>query len=436
MKELIIDSIFNSADQYSFSWYEDGKFVCNQLDNSVIPNNCIRISYRIVDIFLRLGHQMPLIYDVKILYELLGHKFDGLEQLSSEILGQEETCRYQDLSQRLKAHIKSYKIAKINIKNYSNGQLFSSSLIKDYYNEKQRIIYELFKKIEDKDLLDYYANSFFAFLKCIYKTNLHEININLDKIKEDKTHFSDVIRKNTINNKTRIKINPIGAKTGRMSCEKGSINIYTLPKNLRNCIESNSNCQFVQMDYKSFQPRLAIFSVDDKNFKNRFANVDDIYSTFSGEREKNKIEFISWMFSEREDEKFQSEAKCIDNLRTKLYDIACEEGKIITPFGRILYFRKEPKHTIFQNYITSLEADCIITAYVEMSKFFQQKQFRSRILAPFHDSIIFELDKSEICAIKDIQCSMENLFVDKIFYCKFPINVKVGDNLGDMNEIQ
>jgi len=227
-------------------------------------------------------------WDIKLLYNLRGYRFNDLEDLSKQILEENKIENYIHIKEKLKAHIKSYKNSKINIGNFKKENLFPVNLIEEHNSEKDYIISELFNNFKWEDIKEYYVDFFYDFLKPLFYSNL------IPLYRDNKPIF--------------VHINPIGAKTGRMSNQKGTFNIYNISKEKRKEIFPMKDNLFVQIDYKSFQPRLAIFSTDNEEFKNKFKDIEDIYSIFSGDRNKNKIAFLAWMFSDNGNDVFEQEA--------------------------------------------------------------------------------------------------------------------------------
>jgi hypothetical protein len=279
------------------------------------------------------------------------------------------------------AHLHSYRVAGVKTAGYTEVDLLPQSLIQEMYLERAGIIVELYQKVEKQDFYqEMYSNA-----KALHAVAKNPLNIDLNLIKDDGSRYANVIRKNTFNGKTPLKFNAVGAKTGRLSFRKGFVNVYTLPKRTRRCIVASENASIVQFDYKSLHPRLAIFSTDNNDFKNKFKDIEDIYSIFPGDRAENKIAFLAWMYSSARNPLFDKEARPIRELKEKLHKEARRTGQVKNEFGRILYFNQADEDKIvFQNYITSLEVDAILTLVRWLVRGLNSR--KSRVLFPFHDS--------------------------------------------------
>lgn len=190
-----------------------------------------------------------------------------------------------------------------------------------------------------------------------------------------------------------------------------------------------TNYKIMQADFKSFQPRLAIFCTTDEAFKSKFKNIEDIYSVFPGDREENKLAFISWMFSNRKDAVFDKEAEAILSLRSQLYSMSNKDGFLFNKFNRPIFYHEEEKNVVFQNYITANEVDMVLAVMVELHKFLKDK--KSRIAFPFHDCLVFYIHKDEMELVESIKNLMETYHREK-FGTTFPVAVQIGENFGEM----
>jgi len=440
MKYLCIESIFNNGSTVSASVFSDsGKFQLQQfidLDKAFFENeyyqNCTIVcfdSFKYMNFFSK---NALFVYDVKTLYRLFGYKIDSLIDLGTALLGVDRLNRYVDLSNKIKYHLNSYSVCKIDYKKYSEDKLFPADLLAELYRERAKVIIELFLRFDEKDVMSFY-NKFYDKLKTLFYISQNHILIDKEYIKNiDSFHVQTILKSIKEDNTIQLKFNPVGAKTGRLSFEKNSLNIYSLPKErVRQAIIAPDDFRLVQFDYKSFQPRLAIFSTDNETFKNKFRNVYDIYSIFDGDREKNKMGFLAWMFGV-DNNLIEFDALPIRELRMNLYEQFLKLGKLINPFGRVLKYTREPVHSIFQNYITSLEVDCMLAVLQELEMKLEDK--KSKIIFPFHDAIVFYISKHEVSLIKEIKYIMENTHTN-MFGTKFPVDIKIGKNFGQMENM-
>ena len=429
MRFHFLDPVVGSGDSLFSAVYDGGNvaeysFVKSNSENVVICYDVLKLfPYVNDDIFCK---------DIKVIYELLGYKFENFIDLSLKAIGRQKTQEYINLSEKLNAHIKSYECCKINICQYSIFNLFPEKLIVDFYKQRALICGQLYvKALKNLEVFDFYK-SFYPILKTFHVISKSPISVNLEAIKKETNHFADLFRKKCKDGQCYLKFHPVGAKTGRVSFQKGSVNPYIIPKDLRKAIVSPYDFKLIQIDFKSFQPRLAIFSTEDKSFKKKFDGIEDIYSVFAGDREKNKISFISWMFSNNRNELFEKEAKAIMELRNSLHCQAIKSRILVNKFGRPLYYNNEEENVVFQNYITSLEVDSVLTLMYEINTLLKDKQ--SKIILPFHDSLVFYIHNDEMFLLDIIKEKMQNHHMVR-FGSSFPVSVKIGNDFLNMEEI-
>jgi DNA polymerase I-like protein with 3'-5' exonuclease and polymerase domains len=266
----------------------------------------------------------------------------------------------------------------------------------------------------------------------LLEINLQDIHIDKDKLSQyDNPHVAAINKKLKKNNTLRLNLKPVGSKTGRASFGKGSLHIYSLPKEMRSIITAQDGYKIVQFDYKNFQARIAISLTSDEEFKRRFLLSKDFYSEFGGDREEVKLSFLSWLFSDRYSEAFDQQAQPIRAHKENLYEQFLEAGQIKNVFGRPLFFgENDPKHLIYQNYISSTEADMIL----ELSSIILEKLNKNkevRLLFPFHDAFVFEIKEDKLNIVSKLEKVISTYHL-KTFNTIFPVEIKAGNNFGEM----
>ena len=150
---------------------------------------------------------------------------------------------------------------------------------------------------------------------------------------------------------------------------------------------------------------------------------------FPGDRAKNKIGFLAWMYAKTRvsNDTFDSRAWPIWELRNKIYKEAKEKGFLTTRWGRRLLWRDEDIHVVFQNFITATEVDSILHVAKSVEKVLKDRS--TRILFPFHDSLVCEVAENEEFLIGDLKKIMESSLNDH-----YPVGVAEGNNFGQMTK--
>lgn len=366
----------------------EGKFYCFDL-------------YKAFSIF---KDNLPLIYDFQMLY---GIHLNKVEQLDSLF---EKENRYFEYKSKLNAHMKSYSSCKINVSSFSLEKLIPKELLYEFNKHKLNSICNLLNNSNlPKEVYEFYTNNYDS-IKAILSTSKNKVIID--------------------SKETRLFYNMFGSKNSRLTIKKNSFNIYNLQKEKRNNIRPRDNYIFAQFDFKSFQPRLAIAIFGNETIKKELEEKQDIYSLFEGSREENKLELISWMFSNRKNDKFEKKLNFIKDARRELWTKS-KKGMLLNYFCRPLFFSSEEENVVFQNYICSVETDCIFQLIKEVQSLL--KQTKSELSFPFHDCLVFSINKEEIDLIHDIKSHMEN-YLYRYFTLNFPVSINVGKTLGNMQD--
>ncbi len=437
MNLMCVEPVINTGDIIAFtSFSPEGEFRIHQITTATSPNTARTLNsekflhfcydaFKVLDTF---GPRSPFLWDVKILYELLGHKSESLIGLGKDILGFGPMEKYVDLSEQVKAHINSYKQTKIDIMAHQAVQLLPEDLLNDLYLERAKVIKTLYLRLTDEDKGFY--KKFYSSVLVLHHISSDALNIDLDSIKEDMSHSAVAVRRYAPDGKAKLKFSAVGAKTGRLGFRKNSLNLYILPRETRKCIVPKKDHTLVEIDFKSFQPRLAIFSTGNEEFESIFRTVDDIYSVFPGDRKKNKIAFLAWMYATKRipNEVFDKYAWPVWELRRALAKKCKEQGFLKTKWGRKLYYKDESDHVIFQNFITATEVDCIL----QLTKDFVDMGIK--VLFPFHDAVICEVPNEHLYLIEHAR-EYSQKFLGKTFGAQFPVGVSIGNNFGNMNAV-
>lgn len=439
MRYLVVDPTTKSRACFFTVYGEDCSFLYRHILNSNRPevNKILSDEYTFIcfDAFKtlgQLGERVGFFYDVETLYRLGGYEFRDLIHLGEKVFGEPRLYHYKELSSRIGAHLKSFNSVQIDTDKYTEAELIPAELIEKFYGERSSVIFDLYKHFDDEDVIAFYETKMFKNLSILYQISKEPLHINLDALEGVRSHHVSSVKKFTKEDRLHLKFNAVGAKTGRVGFKRGTVNVYGMSKDVRKCIVAPPDYKIYQFDFKSFQPRLAIFSTDDEDFKGRFKGVEDIYSMFPGERSEIKIAFIAWMFSNMKNEIFGEEAKPIQDLRFKLFREVQKNGRLINEFGRVLHFADEKVNVVFQNYITSLEVDAILVLTRWINRVLQKR--RSKVLFPFHDAIVIQVHDEEQHIVEHIKNFMESLHRGK-FGTSFPVDVKGGHNLGELHGI-
>ncbi len=171
--------------------------------------------------------------------------------------------------ERLKAYIKASKISKVDMVSNPVSSFIPTPVLSDFYEAKNQVtgyIIENYKKAEN-----------YNFLK--------KLSLLMDSIS------SQVVRVDG-NDAKGVRYNIFGTKTGRLTVERGSFPILTIPKASRSSIVPN-NDYFLEVDYNGAELRtlLGLSNLEQPKGDVHLWNVRN-FGTKHTTRQEMKVRFL------------------------------------------------------------------------------------------------------------------------------------------------
>jgi hypothetical protein len=352
------------------------------------------------------GESLPFIIDLQSLYGLHLNRTETLEELFDPNI----SPKLIEIKSKIISHMKSYAACNISTEHFELEQLIPEDIVSEFYKQKLVCLRNLIQKSSfDEDIISFYKAKFEEIVSIL---RLSKNSIVID------------------GKNTSINYQVFGSKNSRLSIKKNNFNLFNVPKDKRGCVKAPQGYTLCQFDFKSFQPRLALSIFGDEKIKQKLRENDDIYSLFAGDREENKIELISWMFSNRRNDKFDDSLSFIKKSRKILHDES-RTGKVLNFFKRPLFFTEEEDNVVFQNYICSVEADCIISLIKDVQ--IELEDSKSYLAFPFHDCLVFCIFNEEIGKINQLKAFIEKYLYDS-FNVNFPVSIKQGSTFGTLKD--
>ena len=230
----------------------------------------------------------------------------------------------------------------------------------------------------------------------------------------------------------KIQYNSKRAVTGRIMCsDRFNIQTISHEDERRKNIISKFECGFfVNFDYSSFETRLAMFLTKDKKFINDFSDKDFHHETAKIIFDKNMIDQEERKFAkdvnhaivfgagkktvmeilkdveERED----IYGQIINIFQPMLYqekkldEEYKKQGYIINFLGTFVYPNKE--YALFNNYVQSTAADIIARKIIAVNNILLE--YKSRIIAAIHDSILVDFHPDEEFLVEIVEEEMKS----------------------------
>jgi hypothetical protein len=318
---------------------------------------------------------------------------------------------------RFKAYMKSFQIAKINMREHCIFDLVPADFLKQFCEIKNKIteyVFENYEKPENYKQLT-------KIQELLYKIKYQDLNINNERCKNlfYRTRDREKI-KNLLDGPKYIDYNLFGTVTGRLTTNPESFPILTMRQDYRKIIKPHNDF-FLSLDYNGAEIRtfIGLFGNEQPKSDIHQWNVDNI---FNGEinRDVAKTVFFAWLYN--------PDSKTIKTDlydRKKLLDKWYENGTITTPYWRSI---KVIKEKAFNYLLQSTTADLVLERAAEIDKFLEgKKSFISHII---HDEIVIDLVEEE----KELTPEIKNIFSVTPFG-KYMVNLYAGKNYFDLKEL-
>lgn len=335
-----------------------------------------------------------------------------------EVCPEELKPEWDKLCDRMKAYIRSFQTAKINLNELCFYDLVPEQFLKEFFNIKCRIIDHVFdthSKPPDYD---------FRFKLQVLLEDIRSREPIIDRsVLLPRT--ADIRVRNFIN---RLKvIQPVvsydqfSSKTGRLTTAPATIPILTMDKSFRSIFKPKNDF-FLELDYNAAELRvlLALNGLEQPDNDIHQWNMEQISAS---NREEAKRDFFAWLYgSSKVDGEVFEKLYSVRDLKEKYWD-----GETVTNhFGRKI--SSDEFHSV--NYIVqSTAADLVLRQAIKVYDLL--KGSKSSISFLIHDSIIIDLVYEERDMLEKIVATFSNTT-----FGEFKTNVSIGKDLNIMKEVK
>ena len=318
---------------------------------------------------------------------------------------------------RLRAYMKSFQLAKIDMHDHCIFDLVPEDFLKQFCEIKNKITEHVFETYEKPACYEHLHD----IQKLLYKIRYQKLNLNNDGCKN--LHFSS-------RNSTRVKAllrgpryidyNPFGTVTGRLTTSSESFPILTVQKDFRKLLKPHHDW-FLSLDYNAAEVRTFIGLVGEEQ-PPEDVHQWHIKNLIRGEieREDAKIKFFAWLYNPE-----APSAEFNMYRREKVLDKWYKNGYINTIFNRKI--RVDVRKAL--NYLVqSTTSDLVMERAVVLDRFLSDKKsFISHIV---HDEIVIDLADEERVLVPEIKEIFANNKLDR-----FLVNLTCGKNYYDLREL-
>ena len=323
------------------------------------------------------------------------------------------------ISLKMKAFIRSFAGAKIDLDYICFYDLVPENFLIELCEIKNRICEHVFENHEKPKNYDF----------------LLDLSELIGDIAQNKINFDETYLKNNLNDikvrswlkKVRncrpyVNYNIFGTITGRLSTEKNSFPILTLPRLYRRCIKPTNNW-FLELDFNAAELR-TVLALSGYKQPQEDLHAWNAKNIFAGKisREEAKKKVISWLYNPSAVHYAAARYYNRDLIKEKYWD-----GDLVaTPFSRKI--KADHDHAL--NYIVqSTTSDITLRQAIRIADILEDK--KSFIAFCLHDSVVIDLSYED----KDMIQNLIQTFADTDLG-KYYINSSIGKNFGALKRIK
>ena len=337
----------------------------------------------------------------------------SLEEVCPEYLKED----LKSATKRLKAYIKSFKIAKIDMKEHCFYELVPADFLVRFLEIKNKITEHVFETCAPPANYEFLSN----IQKLLHKIKYQNLNIDAKDCKH--MFYSSIDRKKTkelLSGPQYIDYNLFGTRTGRLTTRSNSFPILTLKRDFRKIIKPKNNW-FLSLDYNAAEIRtfLALGGHKQPAYDVHKWNISNVFKREMN-REEAKTVFFAWLYNP-ESRIVSSDYYNRSDVLQKWYS----DGSVKTPLGREL---KVEQNKALNYLIQSTTSDLVLMRALTIDRFLEDKKsFISHIV---HDEIVIDFDDEDRRHIADIKKMFaQNELGDYI------VNMKAGKNFLEMEDL-
>tara|TARA_R110002020_G_scaffold9035_11_gene36192 strand:- start:887 stop:2071 length:1185 start_codon:yes stop_codon:yes gene_type:complete len=354
------------------------------------------------------------LHDENIEYAYLYGNGKTLEDLCPPVL----TRDLKKAQKRLKAYMKSFQLAKVEMRDHCIFDLVPEDFLKEFCEIKNKITEHVFETHEKPEAYPHLDRVH----QLLHQIRYQKLNLNNENCKE--LYYLSTNRKRAnllLNGAAYIDYNMFGTITGRLTTRQNSFPVLTVKKDFRRLLKPQ-NEWFLSLDYNAAEVRTFIAlageeqpqeDVHEWHIKNL---IDDELT-----REDAKIRFFAWLYNyDSDDDEFGKYHR--DRLLQEWY----HDDYIATPFGRKI---SVDTRKALNYLIQSTTADLVLDRAIALNTWLQDyKSFVSHIV---HDEVVIDLSDDERHLVPDIK----NIFSDNKLD-KFLVNLTCGKNYYELQELK
>lgn len=295
---------------------------------------------------------------------------------------------WERVSEKLKAFVRSNKIAKVNLVENCFFDLTPSRFLKEYCEVKNKICDWIFEHYDRPSNYEHLLSVQKVLSDIKYQPVIFDEKEMLKFWHENK---AKVLHSKFKGREAYCNYNLFGSVTGRLTLQRDSLPILNMKKEYRAAIKP-SNDFFIELDYNAAEARvvLSLLGLDQPEGDIHQYHADNLYGCSRSDAKKR---FFAWLYNPNSDDLISS-GQYDRDLILKEYRL---NDSVETLFKRKI---KCDDFHAFNYLIQSTCADMVLDRMVAIHKILEGR--KSRIAMTLHDSVILDFcseDKDLISTI-------------------------------------
>jgi hypothetical protein len=334
-----------------------------------------------------------------------------------EVCPEDFKARWSKVSSKLKAFLRSFQEAKIDLNQNCFFDLVPQSFLLEFC--------EIKNDITNHVLQNFLRPKNYRFLLSLTKLveDIKYRKLNIDHSVLEKNMASYRIRqlKKKIETNRSISYNIHGTKTGRLTTHRDSFPILTLDKNFRSILRPN-NDWFVELDFNAAEVRTFLALLGEPQPEN------DIHAwlgkvAFKGkfDRDLVKKNVFAWLYNPVAENDYLD--KIFDKNKAVLSHYT--GGLVENPYGRKI---ESDDHHALNYLIQSTTSDILLRRMVSLAEMLRGR--KTYVAFSIHDSVVLDFCDQD----RDIFMELVNEFSNTELG-NFKANVSVGKDFGNMRNL-
>lgn len=331
---------------------------------------------------------------------------------------------WERVNKKLKSFINCFIESKVSLKENCIFDLTPERFLKEYYDVKSKITEYVFSTCEKPQEYEFYKR----FNELLHDINNRQLELDKNWLSEKLWDIQAKKLWDKINNgQISISYNMYASVTGRLTVEENSFPFLNLNKNLRNVIVPKNNW-LVEVDLNAAELRVAMALMNKPQIDGDLHEWS-AKNIFNGSlsRSEAKQAATSWLYNSQNKLaiKYDKELNAHYN-KDALREMYWVDGLVHTPYNR--HIVSDEHHAIsYLNQSTLI--DLWHRQLIKADDLLSGK--KSFIMALLHDSAIIDLADEDKYLLPQIIKT-----VSQTHWGSFPVNVKIGNNFGNMKKIK